>query len=59
VDPAARPPLATREDLARPIGLAMRRPDFAGERIAAGLDPAKRRGLACASVPCACWKALP
>jgi deoxyribose-phosphate aldolase len=50
VDPQARPPLATCEDLARSIGLAMLRPDLTGERVAAGLDLAKRRGLACACV---------
>jgi len=50
VDPEARPPVATFEDLARSIGLALLRPDLRGDRIAAGLELAKRRGLACATV---------
>ncbi len=44
------PPIATREDLVRRIGLAMLRPDLTAERVAAGLDLAKRRGFACACV---------
>jgi deoxyribose-phosphate aldolase len=50
VDPEAQPPPATYEDLARSISLAMLRPDLTSERVAAGLDLAKRRGIACASV---------
>jgi deoxyribose-phosphate aldolase len=50
VDSEAKSPLDTLEDLARSIGLAMLRPDLTGERVAAGLDLARRRGLACASV---------
>jgi deoxyribose-phosphate aldolase len=50
VEPEVKPPLATFEDLACLIGLAMLRPDLTGERVAAGLDLARRRGLARACV---------
>jgi deoxyribose-phosphate aldolase len=50
VDPEARPPLATYEDLARTIDLPLVRPDVPSERISGGLELAKRFGIACASV---------
>ena len=50
MEPEARLPPATYEDLARSMGLALLRPDLTGERVAAGLDLARRRGLARASV---------
>jgi len=46
----APPPLATYEDLARMIDLPLVRPDMTVERVAAGLELAKRYGIACASV---------
>lgn len=50
MDPEARPPLATYEDLARTIDLPLVRPDVPSERISGGLELAKRFGIACASV---------
>ena len=44
------PPLATCEDFAGLLGLALLWPGLTGERVAAGLSLAKRLGLACACV---------
>jgi len=48
--PETRTPLVTYEDLARMIDLPLVRPDLTSERMAGGLELAKRLGIACASV---------
>ncbi len=48
--PETRPPLTTYDDLARMIDLPLVRPDLTVERVAGGLELAKRYGIICASV---------
>ncbi|HUA61210.1 MAG TPA: deoxyribose-phosphate aldolase [Verrucomicrobiae bacterium] len=48
--PATRPPLTTYDELAGMIDLPLVRPDLSVERVAGGLELAKRYRVACASV---------